>query len=323
MRVLITGGTGFLGSHLCHRLVAEGLEVRVLCRPTSPPAALAGVCVERVLGDVTDQSSVMRAVRDRDCVIHAAASLSYWGRDAAWQQQVNVEGTRHVVHACLRNGVKRLLHVSSVAAVGIPDDPTRPANEDLPFNLQDTGLSYHLSKRQAEEVVLDGAAQGLDAVIVNPASIFGPYGSCYRGAEMFCKARRTWLLPYFTGGLCAVHVQDVVEGTVAALWRGKSGRRYILGGENLSHRALVERAAGALNLRRRFVPVPALVTRLAADVLEPWGRWRNVRPRITYLTHYCASRYHYYDSTRARTELGYRPRNFEAILQECLCLGMC
>lgn len=323
MRVLITGGTGFLGSHLCRRMVKDGHAVRVLCRTTSAAEPLAGLPVERVLGDVTEPSSVIRAVKDQDWVIHAAASLSYWGRDAAWQRQVNVDGTRHVVQACLKHGVQRLLHVSSVAAVGIPDDPTRPANEDFPFNLQDSGLCYHVSKRQAEDAVLAGVAQGLDAVIVNPASIFGPHGRRYRGAEMFRKVSPSWLVPYFTGGLCAVNVQDVVEGTVAALERGKSGQRYILGGENLSYRALAERTARALRMRRHFVPVPSLVTGVAAHVLEPWGRWRNVRPRITYVTHYCASRSHYYDSAKARKELAYTPRDFQAILQEYLSLNAC
>jgi dihydroflavonol-4-reductase len=323
MRVLITGGTGFLGSHLCRRMLQDGHEVRVLCRPTSSPATLNGASVERVLGDVTDADSVERAVQDRDWVIHAAASLSYWQDEAERQRQVNVNGTRNVVEACLRQGVRRLLHVSSVAAVGIPDDPARPATEDFPFNLQGSGLCYHLSKRQAEEIVRDGVKQGLDAVIVNPSSIFGPNGSRYRGAERLRKVRQTWLVPYFTGGLCAVHVQDVVDGIVNALVHGKTGQRYILGGENLSYRVLVERTARAMRLRRRPMPVPALVTGLAAHVLEPWGRWRKVRPRITYMIHYCASRYHYYDSTKARRELGYAPRDFEAILRECLRLNAC
>jgi dihydroflavonol-4-reductase len=279
--------------------------------------------VERVPGDVTDLTSIERAVQDQDCVIHAAASLSYWGGDAARQRQVNVDGTRHVMRACLRQGVRRLLHVSSVAAVGIPDDPAKPATEEFPFNLQGSELCYHLSKRQAEEVVREEARQGLDAVIVNPASIFGPYGSRYRGAEMLRKVRQTWLVPYFTGGLCAVHVHDVVDGIVEALGRGKAGQRYILGGENLSYRDLVARTARAMGLRRCSVPVPTLLTGLAANVLEPWGRWRNVRPRMTHVIHYCASRHHYYDSTKAQRELGYAPRDFEAILQECLSLNAC
>jgi dihydroflavonol-4-reductase len=323
MRVLITGATGFLGSHLCRRMLADGHEVRVLVRPTSDDRNLKGLAVERVVGDVTDSRSVGEAVRDQDSVIHAAAELSYWGRDAARQERVNVEGTRHVARACREGGIRRLVHVSSVAAIGIPEDPQRPADEAFGFNLEGSGLNYHLSKRRAEVEVAAEVVRGLDAVTVNPASIFGPHGGGYRGAEMLAKVRRTRVVPYFTGGLCAVHVDDVVAGTVAALERGTQGERYILGGENLTYRALVERAARALGLRRWPVPVPALVTGLAARILEPWGRWRGRRPRITYATHYCASRCHFYDSGKARAALGYAPRDFDAIVEECVRLKAC
>jgi dihydroflavonol-4-reductase len=317
MRVLITGGTGFLGSHLCRYMVAEGHEVRVLGRATSATDALDGLIVERVYGDVTDRRCVLQAVQDRDWVIHAAAKLGDRPDDAAERWQVNVEGTRHVVQACLEQKVQRLLHVSSVVAVGIPDNPAEPANEDFPFNLENGGPSYHASKRQAEEVVWAGVERGLDAVVVNPAFIFGPHGSRYRGAEMLWKVRRSWLVPYFMGGVCAVHVLDVVKGTLATLERGRTGHRYILGGENLPFRALAERTARILNVRRQLVPIPWLVTGLAARALEPWGRWRNVRPGMTYATHRWVNRFHYYDSAKARAGLGYAPRDFDDILHEC------
>lgn len=323
MRVLVTGGTGFLGSRLCRRLVAQGHRVRVLCRPTSDMRILEELPVERVLGDVTDRESVERAVRDQEVVFHAAADISYWGRDGERQMRVNAEGTRHVAQACRKECVRRLVHVSSVAAIGIPTVPAQPATEDFPFNLEGAGLTYHLSKRRAEEEVTAEVRRGLDAVVVNPASIFGPYGSFYRGAEMMRKVRGSPVVPCFTGGLCAVHVDDVIDGILAALQRGDRGERYILGGENVTFRALVERTARMLGLRRGVVPVPPLVTGLAAAILEPWGRWRGRRPRVTYAIHYCASRYHFYDSSKARKVLGYSPRGFDAILAECLGVGAC
>jgi dihydroflavonol-4-reductase len=236
--------------------------------------------------------------------------------------RINVDGTRQIVKACRLCGVRRLLHVSSVAAVGIPED-SQPANEEFPFNLERSGLTYHLSKRQAENEVRAGVAQGLDAVIVNPSSLFGPYRSAYRGGEMIWKTRRPWVTPYFVGGLCVVHVEDVVMGIVAALKKGRTGERYILGGENLTFRAAAERATAAMHLHRLAVPVPPLLTRLLAAVSEPWSRWRNRRPRFTHMISYCSQRYMFYDSSKARRELGYEPRNFDAILQECLRLKAC
>ncbi len=238
-------------------------------------------------------------------------------------EQVNVEGTRNVAQLCRQEGVKRLLHVSSVAAVGIPDSPDHPANEEFSFNLDGKELPYHFSKRKAEQIVLGEVERGLDAVIVNPASIFGPNGKSYRGSDMFQKVRRTRVVPYFTGGICVVHVEDVVSGIQAALRRGSSGQRYILGGDNITLRSLAELTAAAMGLRRTFVPVSPFVTALAAMILEPWGRLRGRRPYITHVTHYCASRYHYYSSEKAGRTLEYVPRTFRAILEECLHMHMC
>jgi dihydroflavonol-4-reductase len=166
--------------------------------------------------------------------------------------------------------------------------------------------------------VLSAVEKGLDAVIVNPSAIWGRFGKIYRGAEIARKVRRSSVVPYFTGGICVVHVSDVVDGIIAAWRHGKTGERYILGGENLTLQAIARAAARAQNLRRRFVPVPNLLTGLSAFALESWGRITKTRPRITFTTHYCASRFHYYDSGKAEKELGYSARSFQTILNECL-----
>jgi dihydroflavonol-4-reductase len=143
-------------------------------------------------------------------------------------------------------------------------------------------------------------------------------GTNYRGAEMVEKIRHRGIVPYFRGGFCAVHVEDVVDGIEAALEQGRPGERYILGGENLSYRSLAQMAAAAMNLQRHFVPVPPLVTGLAAMLMEPLGRLINRRPWFTTAVHYCTSRFMYYDSSKARAALGYAPRSFGAILDECI-----
>ncbi len=157
-------------------------------------------------------------------------------------------------------------------------------------------------------------SRGLNAVILNPASITGPH----RIAGLVKSVRRTPIVPCFAGGNCVVHVEDVVDGVRMALERGKIGQRYILGGENLTFRAMGEKAAKALNLRRRFVAIPRVVTGLAAMVLEPWARLRNRPPKIAYMVHYCANRFQYYDFSKARKALNYAPRDFDAILEEAL-----
>ena len=319
MNALVTGANGFLGSHLCRELVNENHNVTVLVRPSSDLSALGNLPVNKKYGDITDASAVEAAVGGNDLVFHAAAHLSYWGNQKEIQNKINVEGTKNVVEACLRRGVKKLVHVSSVAAVGIPPSSTEPAGEDFRFNLENLpALNYHLSKKRGEEIVLSAVEKGLNAVIVNPSAIWGRFGKTYRGAEIARKVRRSAVVPYFTGGICVVHVADVVDGIIAAWRHGKTGERYILGGENLTLQAIARAAARAQNLRRRFVPVPNLLTGLSAVALESWGRITKTRPRITFTTHYCASRFHYYDSGKAEKELGYSPRSFQTILNECL-----
>ena len=296
-------------------MIAEGHDVRILSRATSNLAILEGLPVEKVIGDVTDPESVRRAVQGQDWVVHAAASLE---GDHQYQMRVNVEGTRHVAQACRIEGVRRMVHISSVAAVGIPTDLRQPANEESPFNLEDSGLTYHLSKRRAEEEIMAEVRNGLNAIIVNPASVKGPHGARYRGAEIVQTVRRAFLVPYFTGGICVVHVQDVVAGILSAFKEGEVGHRYILGGENLTFLALGKTVAGTLGLKRRFVPLSPVLTGFSAMILEPWGRLRNRQPWMTYAVHYCANRNQFYDSSKARKALGYAPRDFKAILDECV-----
>jgi dihydroflavonol-4-reductase len=154
----------------------------------------------------------------------------------------------------------------------------------------------------------------LDAVIVNPASIQGRT----RTIALMNSVRRSPVVLCFSGGNCIVDVEDVVHGIVAALASGERGQRYILGGENLTFRALSEKAANVLDLKRRFVLIPSLATGVAATVLEPWARLRNHPPKMTHLIHYCANRFQYFDSSKARQALGYTPRDVDTILQECL-----
>lgn len=317
MKALVTGATGFLGSHLCRRLVSDGFEVTALCRPTSEADRIADLPITIKTGDVTDRQSVEAAVSGNDVVFHAAAHGAYWGHHKKIQNEINIEGTRNVVDACQRSVVKRLVFVSSITAIGIPEDE-RPAGEDFQFNLEHTSLNYHISKKRAEEIVFDAVGKGLDAVIVNPSNIWGPYGDAYRVAEHVEKVRGKRFIPYFTGGICIVHVDDVVEGIIAALHRGKTGERYILGGDNLPLKRIAQLAARSQNLKPRFVPLPRAVTWLAAAILESVALISRRRPHVTFITHQLASRFQYYDSSKARRELNFNARDFETILAECV-----
>jgi dihydroflavonol-4-reductase len=295
-------------------MVMDGHQVRIFCRPTSSPRRLPEFPLEKAFGDITDAAAVQGAVNDCEYVIHSAGNLNAWEGGEDWQMKVNIEGTRHVAQAARQAGVKRLLHISSAAAIGLPAGPLEPANEDSHFNLENSGLTYHISKRRAEEEVFAEVARGLNAVIVNPASIQGRE----RTGALLNSVRRSPIVPCFSGGNCIVDVEDVVDGIAAALASGRSGQRYILGGENLTFRDLSEKAARALNLTRRFVLIPPIATKLGAAILEPWARLRNRPPKVSYMIHYCANRFQYFDSSKARRTFGYATRDVETILREYL-----
>jgi dihydroflavonol-4-reductase len=318
MKVLVTGATGFLGSHLCRRLGAEGHSITVLRRASSNADALGNLPLRYEIGEITDTECVNRATKGQDVVIHAAACMQRKSNSRDIFYAVNVAGTRNVVQACIQYQVRRLLHVSSVAAIGIPDKPLEPATEDFRFNLDHSGLHYHISKHHAEAAVAEGISQGLDAVIVNPTGLSGPSGRLFRGSETIRNVRAARILRYPSGGVCVVHVEDVVEGLMAALGRGLSGNRYILGAENLSFLQMLERTATTLGLKRIYIPIPAAATKAIAVVAEWWSTVGRDGFSPSYAKYYCASRFSYYDSTKARLTLGFRPRSFDAILEESM-----
>jgi dihydroflavonol-4-reductase len=320
MNVLVTGATGFLGSYVCRRLAADGHTITVLRRERSGATHLEGLDVRHELGEVTDPTAVARAVAGQDVVIHAAAGVTGSPARAA-SYRVNVAGTNAVVDACLEHRVRRLLHVSSVAAIGIPTSPT-PANERFAFNLAGTPIYYQRSKHEAERVVLAGVARGLDAVIVNPSMVWGAFGDTYRGADVLHSVAGAKRLFYTPGGVCIAHVDDVVPGILSAVQRGKSGERYILGGDNMSFREWMTKVAAAIGERPRMVGIPGIVPRvmaLAARPLSPAGD----RFHAVYLRAFFAHRYTFYDSAKAELALGYRHRGFDAIAAEgAVALGL-
>lgn len=305
MKVLVTGATGFIGSQLTAELIRRGYQVRVLRRPNSKTLMLDGLPVEQVYGDVLQPESVRRAVEGCDWVFHVAALASYWRAQREQVYAVNVQGTRIVMDACLRAGVGRVVHTSSAAAIGVPRNG-RPADEENPFDPLSASFAYADSKYRAEEVVRKAVAAGLDAVIVNPAAVIGPGDhNLITGSIIVEYARRP--LPFVTpGGLCVADVQAVVEGHILAAQRGRTGHRYILGGENLSHQHIahvVTEVAGRQPPRWTLPPWILLPTALAVDAVN---RILPLQPVVSGEQIRLSAFNAFYDSSKAVRELGYR-----------------
>lgn len=308
-KILITGGAGFLGQKLARALLDEGHEVRLLVRKargSGPEPRLS-----YAQGDLADEDSLERACEGIDWVFHAAGLISYNPKKAELMRITNVDGTRSMAEAALRQKVKRFVFTSSTAAIGVNEDPRALLNENSPFNARKLGLAYFDTKYDAERELLKVVEKGLDAVIVNPGSLLGP-GDTRR----FEKGYAGLVYKYnprvlFHGGINFVDVEDVVKGHLLAREKGRTGERYILGGENLSFGELIIRIDAIIGRPppKRYVPVAAMgLLAGGLRVLNAFGVDIHMTPE---LVRQVCSWYLYVDSGKAERELGYRPSRID------------
>ncbi|MEZ4401980.1 MAG: SDR family oxidoreductase [Kofleriaceae bacterium] len=304
MKTVVTGAGGFIGSAVVRALLARGRAVRAALAPGEDPANLEGLDVERVTLDVCDRGAVTAAIAGCDVVYHLAALYRLWMPDPGRIFAVNVEGTKNVLGAAARAGVRRVVHTSSIAAVGVPP-AGQLADEDLAWNHWRGGDAYIHSKYLSDLDAQRAAADGLPVVIVCPAFPFGERDRAPTPTGRFIVEALAGRVPgYPAGGFCAVDVDDVAACHVLAEERGQIGRRYIAGAHNVTYRefyAAVARVAGLPPIRRRL-PGAALVA--GAWLLERWADRGGPPPRITVK----AARYSlapvWYDCARAHRELG-------------------
>src|SRR5262245_18586397 len=231
MKYLVTGATGLLGNNIVRQLVAAGESVRVLARATSDPRPLDGLAVERVAGDVRDPAATALACRDVDVIVHSAGHVHLGWKQLDQHRAINVEGARNVAAAARAANV-RLIHVSAINALGL-GCLDEPANEEsaLPGIVE---CPYVVTKREAERVVMAEVDRGLDAVIVNPGCMFGPWDWKPSSGKMLLAVTKFAPI-YPLGAVSFCDARDVAAGVVAAAIRGTRGRQYILGGHNLSY----------------------------------------------------------------------------------------
>lgn len=304
MKTLVTGAGGFIGSAVVRQLLAQGREVRATLAPGEPDANLAGLDVEVVRLDVCDAPAVTRAIAGCDVVYHLAAIYALWLADDARIHAVNVEGSKNVLFAALAAGVRRVVHTSSIAAIGVPP-PGELADEDFTFNHWRGGNTYIRSKYESDLDARRLASLGLPVVLVCPAFPFGERDRGPTPTGRFIVEALHRRVPGITGGgFCAVDVEDVAACHLAAEARGVVGQRYLAGGHNVTYREFydaVTRAAGLPPIRRRL-PDAAVVA--AAWLMEARARRGGPPPTITVKSARYALATAWYDSSKARRELG-------------------
>lgn len=300
MKALVTGSTGFIGSSLCRALVESGHGVRAFHRSSSTLRLLEGLDVEPVTGDVTQPETLFKAMEGVDVVFHAAAWMG--SSEPGRLYAVTVEGTREVLSAARKQGVRRVVHTSSVAALGVPELGV-PAllNENHTWNLRPDDYPYGYAKYLAELEVQKAVAAGQDVVVVNPSMVFGK-GDLYRqGHSIIMQVARRKVGVAIEGGINVVHIDDVVTGHLAALERGKTGERYILAGENLTFLEMLQQIAWVTGAPAPNLVLPAGLVRAAGGAARLIKNYLDlpVSPDLFRLAGY----YFYYDTRKAQVEL--------------------
>jgi dihydroflavonol-4-reductase len=312
MLAFVTGATGFLGSHVARVLAEQGADLRLLVRASSDLRNIEGLNADRVIGDLRDGPSISKALSGCDVVFHVAADYRLWVRDPEQMHWSNVEGTRYLLWAAQKQGVRRVVYTSSVATMGFisnsSSDHGQVADEQSPVSLEDMIGHYKRSKFMAEEIAIEAARSGGDVVIVNPTTPIGerdikptPTG---RIVVDFLKRK---FPAYVETGLNLVDATECARGHVQALEKGRSGERYILGGENLTLKQILDRLAAITGLKSPTVKLPyffALATGVVDEMVT--GRLLGREPRATIDVVRMGRKMMFVSSAKAERELGWR-----------------
>jgi dihydroflavonol-4-reductase len=316
MTVVVTGATGHVGAALVRALVVKGQPARCLVHKNT--AALDGLDVEIVRGDVCDVASLQRAFRGADMVYHLAAVISLSMKDWPVLETVNVGGTRNVIEACRRAGVRRLVHFSSIHSL-VQAPFSLPVDEARPLSLARGCPPYDRSKAAGEKEVRQAIEAGLDAVIINPSGIIGPYdfGPSHLGEALISLAQNR-LPALVTGGFDWVDVRDVVAAAMRAGEQAPSGSRYLLSGHWVSMCDIARMVASITGAPEKKFTCPLWLAGLAAPLIEGISKVRGKRPLYTSFSLRALKSNRHISHEKATRELGYQPRPFRETLVDTL-----
>jgi dihydroflavonol-4-reductase len=307
MKIFLTGATGFVGHQVALALAAEGADLRLLVRKTSNLANLEGIRGETHLGDLSDPESIRPALSGCDAVVHVAADYRLWIRDPKAMYRANVDGTRELLRGAREAGVPRVVYTSSVATMHFRTDGLI-INEDTPVALNDMVGHYKRSKFLAEREAIKAADTGQQVIILNPTTPIGPNDAKPTPTGRIIVDFLNRKFPaYMDTGLNLVDVAEVARTHVAALTLGEPGRRYILGGENLTLKQILDKMSAITGIPSPTVKIPFAVAATYA-FFEEWitGRMRGREPRATLEEVRMGRKKMYASSAHAQQQLGFR-----------------
>ena len=318
-KVLVTGASGFVGSAVAAKLVERGFSVRALVRATSPRSHLAGLDLDYVQGDLRDAATIRPAMAGVRYLFHVAADYRLWARDRNEIVVNNVTGTRVMMEEALRAGVERIVYTSSVATLAVQRDGTS-VDETVPLEELKAIGAYKRSKVAAERLVERMIAQqGLPAVIVNPSTPIGPRDvKPTPTGRIIVEAARGRMPAFVDTGLNLVHVDDVAQGHLAALDRGKIGERYILGGQNVQLSEMLTVIANLIGRRPPRVRLPRSAIVPLALAAETVARFTGREPFVT-MDALRMSKYRmFFTAAKAERDLGFTARPFTDALTDAI-----
>jgi dihydroflavonol-4-reductase len=307
---LVTGATGHIGNVLVRQLISQGLKVRALVMPGEDLTPIKDLDIEQIQGDVLDAQNLEKAFQGVENVYHLAGIISIMPGDYETLKLVNVIGTRNIIHAARNSGVKRLTYTSSIHAIRRVPHGTI-IDENIPFETQSTHGAYDLTKAQASLEVLNASQTGLDAVIVCPTGVIGPYD--YRRSELGqvilgCVQKKPQV--YIDGAYDFVDVRDVAQGLIAANEKGMCGETYILAGEQVSVRRMLETVWKYTGKRFPPIRLPLHMARFFTIFTPIYYRLLRVKPRLTPYSLETLLSNSTISHSKAQRELGFNPRPF-------------
>src|SRR5947208_2301950 len=282
MKAFITGATGFVGSHMARALAAQGANLRLLVRSTSRLDNIADLRAETAVGDLREPESLKKAMAGCEFVFHVAADYRLWVRDPEQMYRANVEGTRAIICAAQESGVRRVIYTSSVATMGFTREG-HVAGENSPVSIRDMVGHYKRSKFMAEQIALEAGQKGANVVVVNPTTPIGEYDikPTPTGRIVVDFLQRKFPA-YVDTGLNLADVKEVARGHLLAMEKARPGQRYILGGENLTLKQILDKLSAITHLPSPTMQVPhGLALGFAAFDEFFTGRFRGKEPRAT------------------------------------------
>lgn len=319
MKSLVTGATGFLGSAVMHCLLKAGHDIRLLVRANSDRRNIEHLPVEIIEGDLRDRQSLQKALKDCNYLFHVAADYRLWVPDPQTMYDINVNSTKALIIEAANAGLKRIVYTSSVAALGLTSDGT-PANEETPSSLKNINGHYKRSKFMAEQAVKKLTNQHqLPVVIVNPSTPIGPRDiRPTPTGRIVLDTLHDRMPAYVNTGLNIAHVDDIAYGHLLALQEGKTGERYILGGDNMTLLDILETLDDIIGRSKKRINLPISFMLPVAWMMEKFALITHKEPRATLDSIRMAKNLMYFSSEKAIREFGYQYRPARQALEDAV-----